>query len=98
MIGDYAPAAALAAILPGLLAWLGTRRWGLIGLLGTLGLCAVVAVVGWILTQDVRVGDAQLLQAAIIFFIFVPGIVSLILGSVFGFWEAHRDRIDDRLP
>ena len=54
---------------------------------------AVVALVGWPLTREVRSGDAQTRQAALIFLVAVPGVVSLILGAVAGFWTAHRRRI-----
>ena len=36
MLSDYALPAALAGTVPGLLAWLAARRWGLAGLLGAL--------------------------------------------------------------
>ena len=94
MIGDYALPAALAGTLPGLLAWLAARRFGLTGLMSALALCAVLAIVGWNLTLDVLTGDDQLRRAGVIFFIVVPGVVSLILGAIAGFWEAHRRRID----
>lgn len=93
MFADYALAAALAGTLPGLAAWLAARRWGLAGVLGALALCAVVALIGWPLTREVRSGDAQTRQAALIFLVAVPGVVSLILGAVAGFWTAHRRRI-----
>ena len=93
MIGDYALPAALAGTLPGLLAWLAARRFGLSGLMGALAACGLLAIVGWNLTQDVLTGDDQLRRAGIIFFVVVPGIVSLILGAIAGFWEAHRRRI-----
>ena len=92
MIQDYALAAALAVTLPGLLAWLGARRFGLSGLMAGLGLCAVLAVVGWNLSQEVLTGDDQLRRSTIIFFVVVPGIVSVVLGAIAGFWEAHRRR------
>ena len=94
MIGDYALPAALAGTLPGLLAWLAARRFGLAGLMGALALCAMLAIVGWNLTLDVLTGDDQLRRAGVIFFIVVPGVVSLILGAIAGFWEAHRRRLD----
>ena len=93
MIGDFALPAALAGTLPGLLAWWAARRLGLAGLMGALALCAVLAIVGWNLTLDVLTGDDQLRRAGIIFFIVVPGVVSLILGAIAGFWDAHRRRI-----
>ena len=92
MIGDYALPAALAATLPGLLAWLGARRFGLAGLMAVLGLCGLLAVVGWNLTRDVLTGDDQLRRAGIIFFVVVPGIVSVVLGAIAGFWDAHQRR------
>ncbi|MFC0340476.1 hypothetical protein [Paracoccus niistensis] len=94
MIGDFALPAALAGTLPGLLAWLAARRFGLVGLMGALASCGLLAIVGWNLTRDVLTGDDQLRRAGIIFFIVVPGVVSLILGAIAGFWEAHRRRID----
>ena len=94
MIGDYALPAALAGTLPGLLAWLAARRFGLAGLLGALALCAVLAIVGWNLTLDVLTGEDQLRRSGVIFFVVVPGVVSLILGAIAGFWTAHRRRID----
>ena len=94
MIGDYALPAALAGTLPGLLAWLAARRFGLAGLLGALALCAVLAIVGWNLTLDVLTGEDQLRRSGVIFFVVVPGVVSLILGAIAGFWEAHRRRVD----
>lgn len=94
MIADYALPAALAGTLPGLLAWLAARRFGLAGLLGALALCAVLAVVGWNLTLDVLTGDDQLRRAGVIFFVVVPGVVSLILGAIAGFWHAYRRRLD----
>ena len=94
MIGDYALPAALAGTLPGLLAWLAARRFGLAGLMGALALCAVLAIVGWNLTLDVLTGEDQLRRSGVIFFVVVPGVVSLILGAIAGFWEAHRRRVD----
>ena len=93
MIDDFALPAALAGTLPGLVAWLAARRFGLAGLMGALAFCAVLAIVGWNLTLDVLTGDDQLRRAGIIFFIVVPGVVSLILGAIAGFWDAHRRRI-----
>lgn len=93
MIGDYALPAALAVTLPGMLAWLGARRFGLSGLMAVLGLVALMAIVGWNLTRDVLTGDDQLRRAAIIFFVVVPGLVSVVLGAIAGFWEAHRRRL-----
>lgn len=93
MIGDFALPAALAGTLPGLLAWLAARRFGLAGLMGALAVCGMLAILGWNLTRDVLTGDDQLRRAGIIFFIAVPGVVSLILGAIAGFWEAHRRRI-----
>jgi|GEM_PF-5547541 len=92
MIEDYALPAALAVTLPGMLAWLGARRFGLAGLMAVLGLCAVLAIIGWNLTRDVLTGDDQLRRAGIIFFVVVPGMVSVVLGAIAGFWEAHRRR------
>lgn len=94
MIGDFALPAALAGTLPGLLAWMGARRLGLAGLLGALAACGALAILGWNLTLDVLTGDDQLRRAGIIFFVVVPGVVSLILGAIAGFWDAHRRRID----
>lgn len=93
MIRDYALAAALAGTVPGLVAWLAGRRWGLSGLIGALVAVAVLAVVGWNLTREVLTGDPQVRRAGVIFFVIVPGLVSLVLGAVFGFWEAHRRRV-----
>ena len=92
MISDYALPAALAVTLPGLLAWLGGRRYGLAGLMTVLAICAVTAVVGWNLTRDVLTGDEQLRRSGMIFFVIVPMLVSAVLGSVAGFWEALRRR------
>ena len=94
MIGDFALSAALAGTLPGLLAWLAARRFGLAGLMGALAACGLLAIVGWNLTRDVLTGDDQMRRAGVIFFIVVPGVVSLILGAIAGFWAAHRRRID----
>ena len=94
MIGDFALPAALAGTLPGLLAWLAARRFGLAGLMGALAACGLLAIVGWNLTRDVLTGDDQMRRAGVIFFIVVPGVVSLILGAIAGFWAAHRRRID----
>jgi len=94
VVGDFALPAALAGTLPGLLAWLAARRFGLAGLMGALAVCGLLAIVGWNLSQDVLTGDDQLRRAGIIFFIVVPGVVSLILGAIAGFWDAHRRRID----
>ena len=94
MLGDFALPAALAGTLPGLLAWLAARRFGLAGLMGALAACGLLAIVGWNLTRDVLTGDDQLRRAGVIFFIVVPGVVSLILGAIAGFWAAHRRRID----
>lgn len=92
MFADYALPAALAGTLPGLIAWLAARRWGLSGLLGALAVCAVIAFVGWNLTRQHPAADAQIRQANLIFLVIVPGLVSLILGAVFGFWEARGRR------
>lgn len=92
MPGEYALIAALAATLPGLAAWLAGRRFGLSGLLAALAVVAVIAVSGWIVTREVLTGDLQIRRAGMIFFVIVPGLVSLILGAVFGFWEANRRR------
>ncbi|MBV0890691.1 hypothetical protein KTN05_02350 [Paracoccus sp. Z118] len=92
MIDDYALPAALAVTLPGLLAWLAARRFGLSGLMGVLVICAVAAVAGWSLTRDVLTGDPHLRRSGMIFFVIVPGLVSLVLGAVAGFWEALRRR------
>ena len=93
MIGDFALPAALAGTLPGLLAWLAARRFGLAGLMGALAACGLLAIVGWNLTRDVLTGDDQLRRSSIIFFVVVPGIVSVVLGAIAGFWEAHRRRL-----
>ncbi|MBB1490490.1 hypothetical protein H5395_02840 [Paracoccus sp. MC1854] len=93
MIGDYALPAALAVTLPGVLAWLAGRRFGLAGLLAVMILIGVIAVIGWNLTRDVLTGDDQLRRSSIIFFVVVPGIVSVVLGAIAGFWEAHRRRL-----
>ncbi len=105
MISGWIVFAALAATLPGLVAWLLTRRYGLAGVLGALAVCALIAVVGWPLTREVRVGDAMHAQAIVIFWIVVPALVSLVLGAVVGFWSAlqRRDQAaavapDARLP
>ncbi len=89
---EFALFAAFAATLPGLAAWLAGRRYGLAGLLGALALVAIIAVPSWIITREVLTGDSQVRRAGMIFFVIVPGIVSLILGAVFGFWEANRRR------
>lgn len=94
MLSDYALPAALAGTVPGLLAWLAARRWGLAGLLGALAICAVVALIGWNLTREVPPAETQIAQANLIFLVIVPGLVSLILGAVAGFWDAHRRRPD----
>ena len=94
MFADYALPAALAGTVPALLAWLAARRWGLAGLLGALAVCAVIALIGWNLTREVPPAAAQIAQANMIFLVIVPGLVSLILGAVAGFWDAHRRRPD----
>ncbi|MDO5369892.1 hypothetical protein [Paracoccus sp. (in: a-proteobacteria)] len=93
MIGDYALPAALAVTLPGMLAWASGRRFGLAGLIAVMILVGVMAIVGWNLTLEVLTGDDQLRRSSIIFFVVVPGIVSVVLGAIAGFWEAHRRRL-----
>lgn len=92
MIEDYALPAALAVTIPGFLAWAAARRFGLSGLMGALVICGVGAIVGWLLTRDVLTGDPHLRRSGMIFFVIVPGFVSLVLGAVAGFWEAFRRR------
>lgn len=92
MIGDYALPAALAVAVPGMLAWLAGRRFGLAGLMVVMILIGLMAIVGWNLTRDVLTGEDQLRRSSIIFFVLVPGIVSVVLGAIAGFWEAWRRR------
>jgi hypothetical protein len=88
VIASWALPAALAGTVPGFLAWLLARRYGLRGLLGALALCAVLGIVGWNLTREVLAEAAMTRQAGAIFYVVVPGVVSLILGAVAGFWAA----------
>ena len=94
MMADYALAAAFAVTFPGLLAWLAARRWGLAGIIAALAVCAVAALIGRNVTADVLTGDDQLRRAGWIYFVILPGVVSLVLGAVAGFWTAHRRRLD----
>ncbi|HRO16220.1 MAG TPA: hypothetical protein PLL33_14515 [Paracoccus sp. (in: a-proteobacteria)] len=92
MIADWALTAALAVTLPGMAAWLLARRYGLAGIMGALAICAVLAIGGWISTRTVLTDEAQLRRSAIIFYVIVPGLVSLILGAIAGFWAALDNR------
>lgn len=92
MIAGWELPVALAAVVPGLIAWGLARRYGLAGVLGALAVCALIALIGWPLTREVRTGDAMHAQAMLIFWVVVPGLVSLVLGAVLGFWVALQRR------
>ncbi|WP_134726392.1 hypothetical protein [Paracoccus luteus] len=92
ILGEWLVPGLIAAILPGLAAWWLTRRNGPLGLAMALAFCAVVAIGGWIITQNVLPLDQMARQAGIIFFVVTPALVSLVTGAVAGFWAAHRRR------
>ena len=98
IVTEAAALTALAATLPGLLAFAGARRWGTAGLIGALCLCAVVAVLVLTPAQGAGVDPMPSRDASPLLFVVLPGMLSLLLGALLGFRTAERREIDDRLP
>lgn len=96
MTGTLAPLllpALAAAILPGLIGWAFTRRFGPLGLGLALGVCAVIALAGWFPTRQTLPGDIMAIAGPLIFMVLLPALVSLVTGAAIGFWQAHRRRL-----
>ncbi|MFV0293412.1 MAG: hypothetical protein ACK5II_09460 [Paracoccus sp. (in: a-proteobacteria)] len=77
----------VAFVLPGLVAWLLGRRYGLGVVWAALIAGAVVGIYGWINTRTPLPQDAAREQAVLIFFMLLPGFVSLVLGGLIGAWQ-----------
>ncbi|MFV0410000.1 MAG: hypothetical protein ACK5LJ_10000 [Paracoccus sp. (in: a-proteobacteria)] len=76
-----------AFLLPGLTGWFAGRRFGIRALWTVLAAGAVLAIWGWLNTRTPLAHDAARDQAVLIFFILLPGVVSLITGTLIGAWQ-----------
>lgn len=75
---------ALALVVPGAVAFLLARRHGLAVLWATLIAGALLGIAGWIWTRAPAMGDDAIDRSITIYFVLLPGFVSLVLGAAAG--------------
>lgn len=78
-----------AFILPGLLAWFLARRHGLGVFWVSLIIGALVMLYGWITARPDIAPELAGLHTLVIYFILLPGFMSMVLGAIVGAWQ-HR--------
>ncbi len=81
-----------AFTLPGLVAWALARRHGLGVFWASLIAGAVVMVYGWLVSRPDIAADAAGQRVLLIYFVLLPGFMSLVLGAIVGAWQ-HRMRM-----
>ncbi len=82
-----------AFILPGLVSWLLSRRYGLGVVWAALIAGLIIGIFGWIKTREPQFEEAARQQAVLVYFLLLPGFVSLVTGAAIGAWQ-HRARSD----
>lgn len=82
--------AVLAAFtLPGLAAWLLARRHGLGVFWVSLIMGALVMLYGWFTARPALAPEVAGQHTLVIYFLLLPGFMSLVLGAILGAWQ-HR--------
>lgn len=74
----------VALILPGVITFFLAHRYGLAVLWAALIAGAILGIVGWIWTRTPVLGDDAISRSITIYFIMLPGFVSLVLGAAAG--------------
>lgn len=74
----------IALAVPGTLTFLAARKWGLVVVWGVLVAGAVVGIWGWLQTREPAMGDDFAPRHILIFFILLPGYVSMVTGAAAG--------------
>ncbi|MDO5647883.1 hypothetical protein [Paracoccus sp. (in: a-proteobacteria)] len=82
-----------AFLVPGAVAYVAARRFGLMILWAALIAGGLLGVVGWIITREPLYGADALQRSIRIYFMLLPGFVGVVLGAVWGAlsWRARID-------
>lgn len=89
MLQDLILPSIAAFTVPGLLAWFLARRHGLGVFWASLIAGALVMIYGWINARPDIAPELAGQKTLLIYFILLPGFMSLVLGAIVGAWQ-HR--------
>lgn len=82
----------VAFTLPGLVAWRLARRRGLAVFWASLALGALVMIYGWLTANPDIAAETAGRHTLVIYFVLLPGFMSMVLGAVLGAWQQLERR------